>query len=174
MGKHCYKGDGLHSSNPLDLIADAIPDFTFPTQWVFKHLFAIFPKMIMLQITIHLKQLIEYEMKESTSEEAKTDMWLHEIVTLLPAFWVALDLYRHSVGTKNPCRFARVFAWLYCTLVPMFIIWGSVELLKKWSTPNYETRANTEHEIEQWVKFVAWLPSILTSFVYLFRIRNHK
>ena len=121
-----------------------------------------------------MKKLIDYELKESSSEEAKMDMWLHEFVVLLPAFWVALDLYRHSVGTKNPCRFARVFAWLYCTIIPVFIVWVSVELLKQWATPDYETRHATEQRIEQWVRFVSWLPSILTSVVYLIRIRHHK
>ena len=52
MGKYCCSGEDsehmLRSSNPLDLIADAIPDFTFPTQWVLKHLFSIFPIMIKL------------------------------------------------------------------------------------------------------------------------------
>ena len=94
-----------------------------------------------------MKKLIDYELKDSTSEEAKMDMWLHEFVVLLPAFWVALDLYRHSVGTKNPCRFARVFAWVYCTIVPVFIVWVSVELLKQWATPNYDTRKATEQRI---------------------------
>ena len=130
--------------------------------------------MIKIQLTIALKQLIEFELKNSTSEEAKMDMWIHEFVILLPALWVAIDLYRHSVGTKNPCKFARVFAWVYCTIVPVFIVWGSVELLKRWATPDYNTRNQTEKLIEQWVRFVQWLPSILTSVVYLFRIRNHK
>ena len=45
----------LSSVNPLDWIADSIPDFNFPTQWVLKHLFAIFPIIIKLQITLAIK-----------------------------------------------------------------------------------------------------------------------
>ena len=126
------------------MLADALPNFNFPTTWLKKHCFSFFPIMIKIQLTLQLKKLLEYEFIEASSREAKIDMWIYEFIILIPAFWVALDLYRHSVSSKNPCMVARVFAWVYCTIIPTFIVWYSIELLKQWGTPDYETRKRTE------------------------------
>ena len=149
----------------LDLIADyMIPDFRCPKlpsfAWFKKHAYSAFAVVIKAQITNHIYKFLSDVVKANGNQnEVLAFEFAHEVFTLLPAFWVAVDLYRHSIKPKIPCFFAKIFAHLYVLALVCLI---GVSFL------------DSKHQIATAVddKLVFLIPSFVVSIVYLRKIRQ--
>ena len=117
----------------LDTIADSvIPEFEIPQfpslSKLKKHAYSAFGIMIKIQITNHIYQFVSDTIKANgTEKELIAFQFVHEVLSLIPAFWVAIDLYRHSIKPKIPCFFAKVFAHIYATAMVICLFYCFID-----------------------------------------------
>ena len=151
----------------LDMIADhLIPDCIvcpkLPSfDWVKKHAYSLFAVVIKMQITNHMYKFIDDLVKaKGTHNEQLAFEFVHDVFSLMPALWVAIDLYRHSIKPKIPCCVAKVFAHIYlCTLV----------ILLAFTFADFESIVHRKIAIH---RLYVLVPSFVTCVVYLIRINK--
>ena len=173
MGKMYGKGHILFELcgflTILDMIADhLIPDFlVFPKlpsfNWVKKHAYSAFAVIIKVQITGHIYKFLDDLVKaKGTHNEELAFEFVHSVFSLMPAFWVAVDLYRHSIKPKIPCCVAKVFAHIYMVALVVLIFFAAFGE----NTYIYNAFAAD--------KLYILVPSFITCAVYLRRINTVK